>query len=159
MIRFLTAGLIAVVLATDLYALEPVTDLSPVRLDRVEFQWQPVSTRRDQTDEFHMMIAQVGPLEFQLDLQKYLRKPVKLYFVVPYDGKSLSTPDALQISWPNQGKLVSGQGISDQRILVYQGVVDEAFWRQQLYLRLKVDSRRFNPPLNSLPRFEIELIR
>jgi hypothetical protein len=151
--------LLAVVSASPVWALEPVVDLSPVRLDRVEFQWQPVVTRRAQTDEFHQMIGEVNAVEFQLDLAQYMRKNIRLYFVVPFDARALSSPEALQIAWPAQGRLIAGQAVADQRVLVFQGAVDQAIFRERLSLRLKVDSRRFNPPLNSQPRFEVELIR
>ncbi len=151
--------LLASLFVAPVCALEPVIDLSPVRLDRVEFQWQPVVTRRAQTDEFHQMIAEVNSVEFQLDLSQYLRKNIRLYFVVPFDARALSSPDALQIAWSAQGRLIAGQAIADQRVLVFQGAVEQAIFRERLSLRLKVDSRRFNPPFNSQPRFEVELIR
>jgi hypothetical protein len=145
--------------AIPTHAFESVPDLSPVRFDRVEFQWQSVVTRRAQTDEFHQMNAQLNNIEFQLDLQRYLSKNVRLYFVVPYDTRALSAADALRIRWLAQGRLAAGQAIADQRVLVFQGVINEPIWRERLSLSLQVDSRRFNPPFNTQPRFEIELIR
>jgi hypothetical protein len=146
-------------LTSPVFALEPVADLSAQKTERIDFQWQPQLTRRDQNDDFHHMVAQVNAADYQLDLKAYVGKRVRLYYLVPFDSRALISADALQISWPQQGRLSAGQAIADQRFLVFQGQIDEPVWRERLSLRLLVDSRRFNPPLLFQPRFEIELVR
>jgi hypothetical protein len=145
--------------AAPLAAAERLVDLAPVAVVRLDLRWAPFDANRPPGDaEFARMSAQVPPVEYRLDLTRWIGRNVRVFLVVPTDPGVIA-PQGLELRWTGRGPIRNGQGRAGDRVAVYTGLVREPVLADVLDMQVIVDSRYFTGRLRMLPYFELETLQ
>jgi hypothetical protein len=123
---------------TGSYASQPVT---PMRWR----QWAP-GRAGDHTVEGSVNVA------LRLNLSNWVNRPARIYMALaPTDGEQMLA------TWRTQGRLLPGTVRGGGRTLVFEGVVREPFFIENIALDLTADGRTVERPRSLQFFFEIEV--
>jgi hypothetical protein len=89
------------------------------------------SLQRDDTLEGATALA------LQLDVSRWMDQEASLYLVFPEQGSA-----ALRASWTSRGRLLSGEVLPGQRVLVYRGRITGPVIEDTLLLSITADGNR-----------------
>lgn len=84
-------------------------------------------------------IAHFGWVDYRLATAAYQGRQARIHFVVPALVPGLSRPSALLVRWRAQGDWASGRAHPGERVLVWNGLVKEAFMNTRFELAMELD--------------------
>lgn len=110
--------------------------------------WRQVAPSRAADD----MLEGSTAVAVRLNLAPWLNRSGRLFLVFPEQGAPL-----VRVSWRTQGRLLPGQILPGQRVLVYDGPIATPFLEETLALQIEASGDRL-PGMQSLTfHFEIDV--
>lgn len=110
--------------------------------------WRQAAPSRSSDDTLEGSTA----VSVRLNLAPWLNRPGRLFLVFPEQGTPL-----VRVSWRTQGRLLPGQILPGQRVLVYDGTILTPFLEETLALQIEASGDRL-PGMQALTfHFEIDV--
>lgn len=105
-------------------------------------------------------IVRFGRVDYRLATSAWLGRAARIYYVLPSDVPGLRSPAGLVVEWRGNGVFGPGRARPGERVLVWSGIVREAFMSEGLDLSWRLDLRelqlRSGQALGFESFFEIE---
>lgn len=126
----------------------PLDDsLTQVLGSSVPMQWQHFFPKKGQPDN---LIGQIQ-VRLHLNVARWQGQQVKIYQLLPN-----YTTGPFYVEWRGQGRVIDGAMRDGERVLIYQGLIQQPSLEDTLLLQITADGTRLsrNQPLQF--KFEIE---
>jgi hypothetical protein len=99
-------------------------------------------------------VVQYGRIEYRLAMKSYVGRHVRIYFVVPFNIPGLISANAVRLDWRGYSGLNDGSARPGEHVLVWSGVVREAWMNVGLDLSMHIDLSGFDLPSRDGVGFE-----
>ncbi|HEY0201605.1 MAG TPA: hypothetical protein VGC24_07925 [Burkholderiaceae bacterium] len=86
-------------------------------------------------------IVRFGRIEYKLATGRYIGKNARIYYVVPANIQGLRSPAGMRVKWRGSGGFADGIARPGDRVLVWVGMVRDAFMTEQLELTMHLELR------------------
>lgn len=104
-----------------------------------------------------------GWVSYRLSTASYIGRQVRIYYEVPVSIARLRSPKGLVVEWRSRGRFQGGRAHAGERVLVWSGMVQEAWMQESLdltaRLRLQDADLRSNEQFGFESFFMIEVVR
>lgn len=99
----------------------------------VSMHWQSAAPPRSGSDD---VLVGTTTIRVRINVMAWLKRSGRIYLALP-----AQPPGLLRASWVAQGRFLSGQITSGNRVLVYAGPITTPFLEDVLKFRFSVDGR------------------
>lgn len=80
-----------------------------------------------------------GRVSYRLATAPYLGQQAAIYYVIPANVPGLLSAEALQVEWEGGRMMADGQGYLGDRIKVWSGQIQTAWFEDSVYLNMTLD--------------------
>ncbi|QTR45673.1 hypothetical protein J9253_16955 [Thiothrix litoralis] len=108
------------------------------------------------------VVLKFGQVDYKLATANFVGKQARIDYVIPASIPGLVSPNGLLVEWRGNAPFESGTGRPGDRVLVWTGIVSEAWMSTRLDLTMQVDLAALRLP-SGVPfgfesYFEIEVL-
>ena len=114
----------------------------------VSMRWKSAAPSRSGTN--NLMLG-TTTIRLRLNVMPWLKRSGRIYLSLP-----AQQPGPMNASWTAQGRLLSGQVRSGNRVLVYSGPITTPFMEDVLKLQFTVDGTLMRHPFPVTVHFEMD---
>ena len=100
------------------------------------------------------VVLKFGRVNYKLSTAKYVGIQARIYYVIPTSINGLKSAAALKIQWQGNGLFSGGFARPGDRILVWSGLVRDAWITEALDLTMHLDLREIRLPAGQAFGFE-----
>jgi hypothetical protein len=114
----------------------------------VSLRWKSAAPSRSGVD--NAMIG-TSTIRVRLNVMPWMRRTGRVYLNLP-----AQQPGPLTLTWIAQGRFISGQARSGNRVLIYAGVITTAFLEDTLNVQYSIDGTLVSRPFPVTFHFEMD---
>jgi hypothetical protein len=100
------------------------------------------------------VVLKFGRVNYKLATAKYVGKQARIYYVIPTSINGLKYASSLKIQWQGSGLFGGGLARPGDRVLVWSGLVRDAWMSEALDLSMHIDLREVRLPVGQAFGFE-----
>lgn len=86
----------------------------------------------------------------------YIGKNVQIFLIMPPQIPGVSGPAGMEVEWRTQGVFLPGKARPGERVLFFQGVIQQSPLRDRIAYKFQMDARYNNGQVRFDPLYEIE---
>ena len=105
----------------------------------------------------NLFIAESAFTEMLLNIPAaYIGKNVQIFLIMPPQIPGVSGPVGMEVEWRTQGVFLPGKARPGERVLFFQGVIQQSPLRDRIAYKFQMDARYNNGQVRFDPLYEIE---
>ena len=105
----------------------------------------------------NLFIAESAFTEMLLNIPAaYVGKNVQIFLIMPPQIPGVSGPAGMEVEWRTQGVFLPGKARPGERVLFFQGVIQQSPLRDRIAYKFSMDARYNNGQVRFDPLYEIE---
>jgi hypothetical protein len=105
----------------------------------------------------NLFVAESAFTQMQLTIPAaFIGKNVRIFLVMPPQTPGITGPAGLEVQWRTQGVFLPGTARPGERVLFFQGVIQQSLLRDLIAYTFRVDARYNNGQVRFDPVYEIE---
>lgn len=89
-----------------------------------------------------LAVARFGRVRYRLATAPYVGEQAAIYYVIPANVPGLLSTEALEIQWEGGQMIADGKGYPGDRIKVWSGQIQQAWFEDSVHLNMTLDLRQ-----------------
>ncbi len=124
----------------------------------LQARWLTPNTRAS-TDpaRANLFVAESPFTEMQLTIPAtFIGKNVRIFLIMPPQTTGIAGPAGMEVQWRTQGVFLPGTARPGERVLFFQGIIQQSLLRDLIAYTFRVDARYTSGQIRFDPIYEIE---